>query len=142
MQLEENQAKVAGIRASGPDDPLRNKLPEWLQAKVKEVEVALRLHVGKKIEWQPKRKEVMVHVRAIVQPWKISERQLAKIGDNDGKKESEWIDDLQKELFDAIKEDSKQQVLAQAERDKPAKEEQAADGESEGDESPAAEEEV
>eukprot|EP01048_Picozoa_sp_COSAG05_P024611 COSAG05_NODE_5867_length_1070_cov_1.040165_1_plen_78_part_10 len=44
-------------RATEPDDPVRKMLPEWLEAKVKEVEVALRLYVPKKSDWQKSRKE-------------------------------------------------------------------------------------
>ena len=77
-------------RAAEPDDPVRKMLPEWLEAKVKEVEVALRLYVPKKSDWQKSRKETQVHLRNIVQPWKITEAQLRKIGDQDLEAEKEW----------------------------------------------------
>ena len=122
-------------RAAEPDDPVRKMLPEWLEAKVKEVEVALRLYVPKKSDWQKSRKETQVHLRNIVQPWKITEAQLRKIGDQDLEAEKEWAQEIQQELCNTIKEASAQQLATQQEKDLPPSSVQISTGAaSEGDE--------
>lgn len=100
---------------AGLEDP--KVLPDWLQKRVKKIERALRLHIAKQAEWQKIRTDTLKHMRELMAPWKLTEAQMRKLGDNDAADDEEFSKELGADLCKMLKELAQKQIDDHSERD-------------------------
>ena len=96
------------LQAEGVLDP--KTLPEWLEKPVKKVERALRLFIPKQGEWDNVRKNVGKHLKEILPPWKLTDAQLRRLGDNDANDDALFAKDLEGDLCSTLKEAANKQL--------------------------------
>lgn len=102
-------------RRAGLEDP--KVLPDWLEKRVKKIERALRLHIAKQAEWQKMRVDTLKHMRELMAPWKLTEAQMRKIGDNDAADDEEFSKELGTDLCKTLKEAAQKQLDEHSERE-------------------------
>jgi hypothetical protein len=109
---EENHAHV--LRARDPlSEPIDSKaLPAWLEPQVTKIEAGLRIYTQKRVDWKDVRKKLLKHVNPLLAPWKLTEPQLRKLGDNEVNDDADIQKEIEQELLTCVKSAAQQQYAA------------------------------